>query len=82
MVATDYFGPQRGFSFKALVRGVMARNRLRNQALAALCIQAYWRGYVQRKKYRRLRDQVTHMQAHARGILFRRKSFICLQCSF
>jgi myosin-9 len=56
---------------QAGVRGMLVRERLRHQTMAALCIQTYWRAYGPRTTYVRTRNTIIQLQALARGFLFR-----------
>uniref|UniRef100_A0A158R5X7 Myosin motor domain-containing protein n=1 Tax=Syphacia muris TaxID=451379 RepID=A0A158R5X7_9BILA len=52
---------------QAMIRGMFVRNRLREEAQAAVVIQSAWRRYVVRKRYKQIRTAVIAIQAAFRG---------------
>ncbi|VDM37297.1 unnamed protein product [Toxocara canis] len=58
-------------TIQAMVRGMIVRNRLREEANAALVIQTNWRRFVEERKYRQIRNTILAIQAAYRGNQYR-----------
>uniref|UniRef100_A0A8C5NDW9 Myosin VIIAa n=1 Tax=Gouania willdenowi TaxID=441366 RepID=A0A8C5NDW9_GOUWI len=67
LCASYHVARQRITAFQGRCRGFLVRRAFRHRLWAVVTVQAYTRGMIARRLYRRLKEEVTHTRTHARS---------------